>query len=150
MEEEKLEGEINFGKEKREHPRIPMSVPVRYRILSSEDATKALNRTFDADSILMDFKEGETINVSKTGILMYTNEEVPVKSFVVINMHISIPGISCNCKALAEIIRREKAMDASKYFYKVALKFHKILHHNLKNYKYMNLNELLNIKEELK
>ncbi|MCX7698834.1 MAG: PilZ domain-containing protein [Candidatus Goldbacteria bacterium] len=147
MQEENLKGEINFGKEKREHPRIEMTVPVRYRILSSEEATKALNRSFDADTILQEYSEGETINVSKTGILMYTNEEVPIKSFIVINMHISIPGISCNCKALAEIMRREKAFDSSKYFYKIALKFHKILHHNLKNYKYMRLNELLDIKE---
>lgn len=144
---EKLEGEINFGNEKREHPRVAMSVPVRYRVLSNEEATKAINRSFDPDTILQEFNEGETINVSKTGILMYTNEELSVKSFIVINMHISIPGISCNCKALAEIIRREKTFDSSKYFYKVALKFHKILHHNLKNYKYMNLNELLDIKE---
>ncbi len=148
MEEERLEGEISFGTEKREHPRVPMTVPVRYRILSSEDATKALNRSFDADAILQEFSEGETINVSKTGILMYTNEEVPIKSFVVINMHLSIPGISCNCKALAEIIRREKAFDSSRFFYKIALKFHKILHHNLKSYKFMKLNELLDIKEE--
>lgn len=147
MVEEKLEGEINFGMEKREHPRVSMVVPVRYRVLSGEEATKVLNRMFDADKILQDFTEGETINVSKTGILMYTNEEVPVKSFVVINMHISIPGISCNCKAFAEIIRREKVFDTSKYLYKVALKFHKVLHHNLKNYKYMKLNDLLDIKE---
>lgn len=148
MNEEQLEGEINFGTEKREHPRVLMKVPVRYKVLSSEEATKALNRLFDADIISQKFTEGETINVSKTGILMYTNEEVPIKSFIVVNMYISIPGIACNCKALAEIIRREKAFDSSKYLYKVALKFHKILHHNLKNYKFMKLNDLLDIKEE--
>jgi len=148
MEEEKFEGEIKFGTEKREHPRVSMTVPVRYRVLSSEEAQKALNRMFDADSILQEFSEGETINVSKTGILMYTNEELQIKSFIVINMHISIPGISCNCKALAEIIRREKAFASNKYSYKIALRFHKILHHNLKNYKFMKLNDLLDIKEE--
>ncbi|HPD18624.1 MAG TPA: hypothetical protein PLF61_03055 [Candidatus Goldiibacteriota bacterium] len=148
MHEEKFKGEIEFGTEKREYPRVAMTVPVRYRVLSSEEATKALNRMFNPDEILKEFKEGESINVSKAGILMYTNEELQIKSFVVIGMHISIPGISCNCKALAEITRREKYSVPDRYAYKVALKFHKILHHNLKNYKFMELNDLLNIKEE--
>jgi hypothetical protein len=148
MHEEKFKGQLEFGTEKREYPRIAMTVPVRYRVLSGEEAAKALNRMFAPDKIINEFNEGESINVSKAGILMSTNEELQVKSFVVVNMHISIPGISCNCKAIAEITRREKSSVPDRYAYKVALKFHKILHQNLKNYKFMELNDLLNIKEE--
>ena len=149
FDELKSEGEINIPapKEKREFPRVPMSVSVRYRQLTSEESTKALNRTFDADALLQKFEDGETKNVSKGGILMYTNEEIPAKSFLAVNLFISVPGITCNCKALAEVIRRERSNDASKWLYTVALKFHKIVHHNLKNYKFLNLNDLLDVKE---
>jgi hypothetical protein len=144
------EGEINLpaaGAEKREFPRVPMNVNVRYRMLESEEAQKALGRTFDADKLLEKFEEGETLNVSKGGILMYTNEELPAKSYLAVNMFITIPGITCNCKALAEVIRRDRSADASRWLYTVALKFHKILHHNLKNYRFLNLNDLLDVKE---
>lgn len=148
----KNDGEIKLpgatGTEKREFPRVPMNVNVRYRQLSSDEATKAMARTFDADKLLEKFEEGETKNVSKAGILMYTNEEIAAKTFLAVNMYITVPGITCNCKALAEVIRRERSNDASKWLYTVALKFHKILHHNLKNYKYLNLNDLLEVKEQ--
>lgn len=147
MEEEKTEGELQIPSEKREFPRVDMNINVRYRVLTSEEATKALSRTFDADALLVKFDEGETLNVSKNGVLMYTNEEIAAKSFVVVNMYLSVPGISANCKALAEVIRRDRSNDASKWLYTVALKFHKIVHHNLKNYKFLNLNDLLDIKE---
>lgn len=145
----KAEGEIVMPAptEKREFPRVPMNVSVRYRQLNSEEATKALARMFDADTLLEKYEDGETKNVSKGGILMYTNEEIASKSFLAVNMFITIPGISCNCKALAEVIRRDRSNDASKWLYTVALKFHKIIHHNLKNYKFLNLNDLLDIKE---
>jgi hypothetical protein len=147
MEEEKTEGELQIPAEKREFPRVPMNVNVRYRVLASEEADKALSRTFDADKLLQKFDEGETVNVSKNGILMYTNEEIPAKSFLVVNIYLTVPGISANCKALAEVIRRERSSDASKWLYIVALKFHKIIHHNLKNYRFLNLNDLLDIRE---
>jgi hypothetical protein len=144
---EEAEGEVRIPAEKREFPRVPMNVSVRYRQLSSEESTKALGRVFDADALLEKFEDGETKNVSKGGILMYTNEELSAKSFLVVNMYISIPGISCNCKALAEVIRRDRSNDASKWLYTVALKFHKIMHHNLKSYKFLNLNDLLDVRE---
>jgi hypothetical protein len=145
--EEKTEGELQIPSEKREFPRVPMNVNVRYRVLDNEEATRALGRSFDADALLEKFGEGETVNVSKGGILMYTNEEIPAKSFLAVNMYITIPGISANCKALAEVIRRDRSNDASKWLYTVALKFHKIIHHNLKNYKFLNLDDLLDVKE---
>ncbi len=146
--EEKTMGELRLPGEKREYPRVPMSVAARYRVLEKEEATSALGRNFDADTILRQYSEGETIDVSKAGALMYVNEEIPLKSIVAVNMYISIPGISANCRAIGEVVRREKAPEEDKYGFKTGLKFLKIMHHNLKNYKYLNLNDLLDVKEQ--
>ena len=146
MEDEGLMGELRLPSEKREYPRVPMSVAVRYKVLDIEEAKMALGRSFDPDSSLKEFKEGETLDVSRSGALIYLNEEIAAKTMMVVNMYISVPGISCNCKALAEVIRRDKAGEGEKYEYKAALKFHKILHHNLKSYKFLNLNDLLDVR----
>jgi|ERR1035437_722460 c-di-GMP-binding flagellar brake protein YcgR len=142
------EGEIFFGSEKREYPRVPMNAPVRYRMLTKEESDKALGRFADNSNLLGQYEEAETVNVSKNGIAMYTNEELPAKSTVAVNMHISIPGIACNCKAIAEVIRRDKS-DKDKYQYVVALKFIKIVHHNLKNYRFLDLNNLLDVNDPM-
>lgn len=149
MDEEKNDGELIIqGNEKREYPRVPMKVAVKYRILESEEAEKALTKYFDADRLLADSKKSETIDVSRSGLLMYVDDEVPIKSFIVVNMYISVPGISCSCKAIAQVVRRIKNEDTdSKFNYKIAVKFLKILHHNLKNYKFLNLEQLLDIKD---
>ena len=147
MEEERNNAELSIPVEKREFPRVAMNLAVRYRVLEQDEAARAMTRSFDADKLLEKYEEAQTKDVSKNGILMYTNEEIPAKSYIAVNMYITIPGISCNCKALAEVIRRERSNDASKWLYTVALKFHKIMHHNLKNYRYLNLNELLEINE---
>lgn len=144
----KSEGEIFFGSEKREYPRMPMNAPVRYRMLTKEESDKAIGRFADNSSLLAQYEEAETINVSKNGIAMYTSEELPAKSIVAVNMHISIPGIACNCKAIAEVIRRDKS-DKDKYQYVVALKFIKIVHHNLKNYRFLDLNNLLDVNDPM-
>jgi c-di-GMP-binding flagellar brake protein YcgR len=146
FDDEKNDGEIFFGAEKREYPRVPMNAPVRYRVLGKDEADKALGRFADTSNLLQQFAEAETANVSKNGIAMYTNEEVPTKSFMAVNMHFSIPGIAANCKAIAEVIRRDKS-DNDKYKYIVALKFIKITHHNLKNYKFLDLKNLLDIND---
>ncbi len=149
MDEEKNDGELLIsGNEKREYPRVPMRVAVKYRVLESEEAEKALTKYFDADKLLIDSKKSETIDVSKSGLLMYVNEEVPIKSFIVVSMYISVPGISCSCKAIAQIVRRVRNEDMDNGFtYKIAVKFLRILHHNLKNYKFLNLEQLLNVKD---
>lgn len=149
MDEEKNDGELIIqGNEKREYPRVPMKVAVKYRILESEEAEKALTKYFDADRLLVDSKKSETIDVSRSGLLMYVDDEVPIKSFIVVSMYISVPGISCSCKAIAQVVRRIKNEDTdSKFNYKIAVKFLKILHHNLKNYKFLNLEQLLDIKD---
>ena len=144
--DDKNDGEIYFGNEKREHPRVPMNTPVRFRVLTKEEGDKALGRFADTSNLLHQYEEGETMNVSKNGIAMYTNEEVPVKSMMAVNMHFSIPGITANCKAIAEVIRRTQS-DKENYRYIVALKFIKITHHNLKNYKFLDLKNLLDINE---
>ena len=144
----KSEGEIFFGSEKREYPRVPMNAPVRYRTLTKEESDKAIGRFADNSSLLAQYEEAESMNVSKNGIAMYTNEELPAKSIVAVNMHISIPGIACNCKAIAEVIRRDKS-DKDKYQYVVALKFIKIVHHNLKNYRFLDLNNLLDVNDPM-
>ncbi|MFP4466051.1 MAG: PilZ domain-containing protein [Candidatus Goldiibacteriota bacterium] len=141
------EGEIVISNEKREYPRLPMTVKVRYTALSNEDAEKALGRYFVPDELAGNFREGTSIDVSKSGILMNTNEEIRIKTFLNVLIYITIPGISCNVKALAEAVRREMNPDDDAYVYKVGLKFHKILHHNLKKYKYAEVQSLLNIKE---
>ena len=146
--DDKNDGEIFFGSEKREYPRVPMNAPVRYRQLSKEESDKALGRFADNSNILAQYEEAETMNVSKNGIAMYTNEELPAKSTVAVNMHISIPGIACNCKAIAEVIRRDKS-DNPKYTYVVALRFVKIVHHNLKNYRFLDLNNLLDVNDPM-
>lgn len=146
--EEKNEGEIVFGSEKREYPRVTMNAPVRYRLLTKEESDKALGRFADNSNLLNQYEEAETMNVSKNGIAMYTNEEIPARSIVAVNMHLSIPGIACNCKAIAEVIRRDKS-DKDKYRYVVALKFTKIVHHNLKNYRFLDLNNLLDVNDPM-
>jgi len=148
VEQEKKDGELIIpGNEKREYPRVQMKVTVKYRVLESEEAEKALTKYFEPDKLLETFNKSETIDVSKSGLLMYVNEEVPVKSFIVVNMYISVPGISCACKAIGQIVRRMKSDDNEKYAYKIAIKFLKIIHHNLKNYRYLNLENLLEIKD---
>ncbi len=146
--DDKSDGEIHFGAEKREYPRVPMTCPVRYRVLSKEEGDKALGKFADHSKLLDQYDETETVNVSKNGIAMYTNEEIPVKSLMAVNMHFSIPGIAANCKAIAEVIRRIKS-DNEKYKYTVALKFVKITHHNLKNYKFLDLKNLLDVNDPM-
>jgi hypothetical protein len=146
--EEKGEGQLFFGSEKREYPRVVMNAPVRYRLLSKEESDKALGRFADNSNILTQYEEAETVNVSKNGIAMYTNSEFAPKSIVAVNMHISIPGIACNCKAIAEVIRMDKS-DNPKYAYVAAVKFVKIVHHNLKNFRFLDLNNLLDVNDPM-
>jgi hypothetical protein len=142
-------GELHLkANEKREYPRQSMAVSVRYKLLTPEEAEKAMARHFDPDKMMQDYSQGESSDVSKNGLSMYVNEEIRLKSLMAVTMYLSVPGISCNCKALAEVVRRESNTEGGFYAYKVGLRFVKIIHHNLKNYTYLNLNDLLNIKEQ--
>jgi hypothetical protein len=125
-----------------------MSLQVRYKVLGNEEAEKALSRHYDPDSLMKDHNTGETVDVSRTGILMNTSEELMVKTYLNVALFITVPGISCNCKALAEVMRRDVNPDTDVYRFKVGLKFHKILHHNLKNYKFSDLSSLLGVNEQ--
>jgi len=142
------DGQLSFGREKREYPRVVMNAPVRYRVLGKEEGEHALGRFADKSDLLEDYEESETANVSRKGTAIYTNQEIPERSIMAVNINISIPGIAANCRALAEVLRREKS-DNPKYLYVVAVKFLTITHHNLKNYKFKELKELLDLKDPL-
>ncbi len=123
-----------------------MSTPARFRLLGPHDAEKAMNRHFDPDELLTEYKEGETLDVSKSGVMLLTNEDLKLGSVVVAAMHLSVPGIACNCKVLGEVVRRH-LHENGKYKYRIGLKLHKILHQNLKTYKYLDFKDLLSIKD---
>ena len=140
--EEKNEGELLLPQEKRDYPRIAINVKVMYRVLDNDEADKALVKHFDPEKVFQACKMSEVINVSTSGLLMYTVENIPDKSFVAVNMYIPLPGLSCACRAVAEVIRCEKQKDK----YLIGLKFLKVIHHNLNKYKFLTLNDLLEIK----
>jgi hypothetical protein len=144
---EKLDGEIIFPKnEKREYPRVPMRIKVKYRVIGGDEAEKLLNRLVDANKVIKEGDLGETIDVSRSGLLMLVNEEIPIRSFIAVNMYISVPGISCTCKAVAEVVRRERCSEGA-YNYRIALKFIKLAHDNMKSYKYCEVEDLIKINE---
>lgn len=141
------EGEILLPKERRDYPRIAVNVKVRYRILENTKEDMDLIKHFDADKIFLEYNESNTLNMSSSGLLMYIDEEMQVKSFIAVNMYIPLPGLSCSCKVLGEVVRCERENEK----YKVAIKFLKVLWHNLNKYKFLTLIDLLEIKgEEIK
>ncbi len=141
------EAEILLPQERRDYPRISINVKVRYRVLTNDPEDKELIKHFDADKILSKYDENITVNMSSSGLLMYTEEEIPIKSFIAVNMYIPLPGLSCSCKVLGEVVRCEKENEK----YKLAIKFLKVLWHNLNKYKFLTLTDLLDIKgEEIK
>ena len=143
--EEKNEAELLIPKERRDYPRAAVSVSVRYRVLEDDEADRALTKHFDPEKIFEKFNESRVINVSSSGLLMYAHENINEKRFVAVSMVLPLPGLACMCKALAEVIRCDKdETEASRYI--VALKFLKIIHHSLNKFKFMTLNELLDIK----
>lgn len=147
MEEEKV-GEIYLPQERRDYPRVAIAVKVRYRVLDDTEEDKNIKKNFDPEKIFSKYCESTTINISSSGLLMFVEEEIPVKSFIVVNMYIPLPGLSCSCKVMGEVVRCEKE-DEKKY--KLAIKFLKVLWHNLNKYKFLTLTDLLDIKgEEIK
>jgi hypothetical protein len=143
--EEKQEGELLLPQERRDYPRIAVSVKVHYRVLEDDEADKALTKHFDPEKIFIKCSESNMINVSTSGLLMVAPEKIPEKKFVAVSMLLPLPGLACMCKTLAEVIRCE-ADEKSPGHFIVALKFLKIMHHSLNKFKFMTLNELLDIK----
>lgn len=143
------EGELLVPQERRDYPRIAINVQVRYRVLDDTEEDKNLIKNFDPDKIFYEYNESKVVNISTSGLLMHTKEEIPVKKFVVICMYLPLPGLSCNIKALAEVVRCEPAQEDVKkhgYQYNVALKFLKVIHHSLNKFKFLSLIELLDVK----
>jgi hypothetical protein len=144
MEEIEKEGDLLLPQERRDYPRIAITVAIHYRILNNDEADKHLSKHFDPEKIFHQYEQTSTINMSTSGLLMYCAEEIPLKSFVAVSMYIPLPGLSCACKALAEVIRCDK--EDGKY--KIGVKFLKILWHNLNKFRFVTLTDLLNIKGE--
>lgn len=141
MKEEKKDGELLVPQERREYPRASVNVKVKYRVLENDAADNALVKRFDPEKVLKEASVSEAVNISVSGLLMYTAEEIPVKSFVAVNMVLPLPGLSCACKVIAEAVRCDREGDK----FLVGLKFLKVIHHDLNKFKYMNLTDLLEI-----
>jgi hypothetical protein len=141
MKEEQKDGELLVPKERRDYPRVAVNVRVKYRVLENDEADHALVKHFDPEKIFVACRECDVVNISTSGLLMYTDEKISDKSFVAINMVLPLPGLACSCKAIAEVIR----CDMEKEKYLVALKFLKVIHHDLNKFKYMTLTDLLDI-----
>ena len=140
------EGDLLIPKERRDYPRVAVTVRVRYRILEDDEKDNALTKNFDPDKIMAELKESRTINVSSSGLLMYVEEEIPVKKFIAVQMYLPFPGMSSACMALGEVMRCDKNGDGHKYM--IGVKFLKVLRHNLNKFKFLSLTELLEIKGE--
>lgn len=142
------EAELLVPQERRDYPRIAINVKVRYRVLDDTEEDRNLIKHFDPDQILRQYNESKVVNLSTSGLLMHTKEEIPVKKFVVVFMYLPLPGLSCNIKTLAEVIRCEPAPEDVKkqgFQYNIALKFLKIIHHSLNKFKFLSLIELLDV-----
>jgi len=147
--EEKMdhEGELLVPQERREYPRIAINVAVKYRILTKDEADYAITKKFDPEEIFKECNESRALNISKSGLLMNTKEEIEPKSFIAVSMYLPLPGLSCACRALAEVVRCEKKGEE----FVVGVKFLRILHHKLNKYGFLTLTQLLEITgEEIK
>jgi hypothetical protein len=142
IKEEKNEGELLLPQEKRDYPRIAVNIKVLYRVLENDEADIALVKHFDPEKVFKSCSTSEVVNLSTSGLLMYTAENIATKSFVAVNMYIPLPGLSCACRAIAEVIR----CSAENGKFLIALKFLKVIHHDLNKFKYCTLNDLLEIK----
>ena len=140
--EEKQEGELLLPKERRDYPRVSMNVKVKYRVLENDEADHALVKHFDPEKIFKECSISEVVNISTSGLLMYTAEEISPKAFVAVHMVLPLPGLACACKAIAEAIRCDREGER----FLVALKFLKVIHHDLNRFKFMTLTDLLDIK----
>jgi len=90
---------------------------------------------------MKDFETNECLNVSTSGILMESKDSVDLKKFVAVSMYLPLPGLSCSCRALAEVVRCENTDEG----YMLGLKFLRVLYHNLNKYKFLTLADLLNM-----
>jgi len=140
-------GDLLIPQERRDYPRVAVAVTVRYRLLEQNQADEAIHKKFNPDLIYEKYQSAEATNLSTSGLLMVTSENVPEKSFLLVSMYLPLPGLSCSATALAECIRCTGENGKNT----VALKFLKVLHHDLNKYKFCTLTDLLDIRgEEIK
>lgn len=140
--EEKKEADLLIPQERRDYPRIAISVHVKYRVLENDPEDRELIKKFDPEKIFEQAASATMVNISSSGLLMYASEEIPVKSFVAVSMYLPLPGLSCSCRVLGECVRCIK--EANRW--SIGLKFLKVLQHDLNQFKYMALKDLLEIR----
>jgi hypothetical protein len=144
MIEDNKDAELLIPQERRDYPRIGINIHVKYRVLGTELEDAGITKRFDPDKTFEKSIQDKAINISTSGLLMYCAEEIKIKSFVAVSMYLPLPGLSCSCRALAQVIR----CDPGNGNYILALKFIKVLFHDLTKYKFMTLTDLLEIKGE--
>lgn len=147
QEKEAKHAELIIPGERRTYPRIALSTIVKYSIVKQGEEVNEEQYDNLLDEGIKNLnsnnvKESETVNLSSGGLLMNTDEKINPGSFICVTMHLPLPGLACNCSILGKVIRCE---EVGKNNYKIAIKFEKIVHHNLNKYRYATLKEILNI-----
>ncbi|HDT14822.1 MAG TPA: PilZ domain-containing protein [Firmicutes bacterium] len=141
------DAELIVPSEKREYPRIALSVPVFYSLVKEGAAEKteydSLAQKGSEQLEKKQAKETETENISSGGVLITTNEKIQEGALLHLSMYLPLPGIACSCSVLGEAVRSEKYDENEKY--RTAVRFLSVTHHNLNKYTYAALKDLLNI-----
>lgn len=133
--------------ERREYPRIALSTQVKYSVVKESKASHDKEQQQLLDFGAKNLDDGKvdvsnTLNLSSGGLLMVTDKKINPGSTIHITLHIPLPGIACTCSMLAEVIRSDENDDGG---FATAVKFLKVVHHNLTKYKYAALHDLLNL-----
>lgn len=98
------------SKERRGDPRVPLTVPVIYHVVSFKN--RKLNHLADKIGI------GESQDLAKGGITLLTDLELPVGLTLIVEFALEGKDIS-----LAGIVRRAIPTDKTKHHYAVGIKF---------------------------
>jgi hypothetical protein len=135
------------GSERRAYPRIALSTEVKFSVVKEAQPAHDKEHEDLLNLGAENLEKGkavatETVNLSSAGLLMNTDRDIAPGSTIHITLHVPLPGISCTCSMLAEIIRSDKNPDGT---FATAVKFLKVVHHNLSKYKYAALHDLLNL-----
>lgn len=101
---------ILAGKERRGSPRVPLTVPVIYRVVSFKN--RKLNHL--ADKI----GTGESQDLAKGGITLLTDLLLPVGLTLIVEFTLEGQNVS-----LAGIVRRAMPMDKTSYQYAIGINF---------------------------
>ena len=133
--------------ERREYPRIALSTQVKYSVVKENKVTQEKEHQQLLDFGAQNLDNGRvdvtnTLNLSSGGLLMVTDKKINPGSTIHVTLHMPLPGIACVCSMLAEVIRSDENEEGG---FATAVKFLKVVHHNLNKYKYAALHDLLNL-----